>query len=52
MTHGVVNVVETLAEYEFAMDDRHDPLREVKVDVILRRCWIIATSWNSLHCIQ
>jgi hypothetical protein len=40
MMSGVVNVVETLAEYEFAMDERHDLLREVKVDVILRRCWI------------
>ena len=40
MMSGVVNVVETLAEHEFAMDDRHDPLRQVKVDVIPRRCWI------------
>ena len=41
---GVVNVVETLVEYydilEFAIDDRHDPLREVEVDVSLRRSWI------------
>jgi hypothetical protein len=43
MMSGVVNVVETLADYdilEFAIDDRHDPLREVEVEVILRRSWI------------
>jgi len=36
MMSGVVNVVETLAEYdilEFAIDDRYDPSREVGVDV-------------------
>jgi len=42
MMSGVVNVVETLAEHdilEFAIDNRHDPLREVEVDVTLRRSW-------------
>jgi hypothetical protein len=56
MMSGVVNVVETLAEYdilEFPIDDRDVPLKwKLKLTLLVfAGLGFIATSWSSFHCI-